>query len=112
MNDTREQGKVNQVIRSLSSPQRRRLIQYFREENRNHADRHELAQALADMEPDLESADAQLRHQHLPILEKSGLIEYDSRSEAVRLTDRVDTVQPLLDACLELEREFGEERSI
>lgn len=108
MNHTLANGKVDQVIKTLNSPQRRQLLQYLLEERPTDVGQQELAEALAEMGSELESTNALLRHQHLPVLQESGLIEYDPRSEAVRLTDQIDTVEPLLEACLELEREFGE----
>lgn len=109
MKNILEKPKVDQVLRSLASTQRRQLLQHLVEESRKDVDQQELAQVLADADSELHSADIQLKHQHLPLLQDSGLVEYDPRSEAVRLTEMIETVEPLLEACKELEQELGKD---
>lgn len=67
-------------------------------------DRTELARALEpDDEHDVETLRTVLAHQHLPKLADGAVIEYDHRSGAVRSTEAVEKLQPLLDTCEELE---------
>jgi hypothetical protein len=40
----------------------------------------------------------ELLHQHLPQLEAAGLIDFDSRSEAIVLINGSEKVRPVLDA--------------
>lgn len=46
-----------------------------------------------------------LAHQHLPRLADAGVIEYDHRSGAVRPTEAVEDLKPLLDTVEEAPRE-------
>lgn len=51
----------------------------------------------------------ELLHRDLPQLEAAGLVEYDMRSETITATDRIETIEPLLDAAQRVEHSTNSE---
>jgi len=107
MNDSGEPVvDVDTVVRALAVRSRRRVLTELVESADGTVGFEPLARRLALPE----QADALgvvvlgLLHRDLPHLEAAGLVEYDSRSETVAATDRIATVEPLLDAARRVER--------
>lgn len=89
----------------LSSPRRRYILYYLHEES-SETTLQELAdevgaweyeKAVADLtRPESKRVYVSLYQTHIPKLAKSGIIEYDSDSGEIKLTDHVDEFGPYL----------------
>ena len=91
---------IDVVFELLSDRHRRTLCRYVTEADRTVFSVGELATELAEGEPsiDRERLEVELAHVHLPMLADRGVLEYDSRSGAVRLDD-----ERFASICVELE---------
>lgn len=95
---------VDRAIELLASTRRRRLLRYLASNEDAPVNREELARLVhTDEDSQLNAVRTVLAHHHLPKLADAGMIEYDHRSGAVRPSDRLDELQPLLAACVDLE---------
>lgn len=91
---------VEDALGLLTSSRRRRLLRYLLEEAEDGDDMDGIAAYLARDEPlDKATIEATLVHLHLPRCADAGVLEYDHRSGAVRLTEVADELKPLLEAC-------------
>lgn len=96
---------VDRAFELLSSTQRRRILRYLVERAETTVDREELVRVLHSHEDvDFETLETILAHHHLPMLEDAGVIEYDHRSGVIRKIEVLHELDPLLDACEELEQ--------
>jgi hypothetical protein len=79
--------KTDQLLDTLSHNLRREVIHYFENiEPTNAATVEEVAMHIARRVPDMnrEQVSLHLRHNHLPMLESNGWIEYDTHSDCIR----------------------------
>lgn len=97
---------VNQAIECLTSAQRRWLLRYLLEDPETWFEREELALYLHEGTSDLATVEIRLAHQHLPKLDDLGLVDYDHRSGAIRPTEAVEELEPLLEACEKFEEAY------
>lgn len=85
---------VDQAFDLVASVHRRQVLRYLLEEPDQPVYLEELITHI-DQKSDV--SDTALAHQHLPKLDDAGVIEYDHRSGAVRPTETVEDLKPLLD---------------
>jgi DNA-binding transcriptional ArsR family regulator len=98
----RNTAKVDEALRVLKSPERRRVLEHLDDESDGSTTVAELASQIACSESrDGQTFEARLHHVHLPKLEDYGVLEYDSRSNAIRY--RPDAHTEKLLACLRTE---------
>ncbi|WP_124197633.1 DUF7344 domain-containing protein [Natrarchaeobius chitinivorans] len=111
-NQTQELGTI---LRALAEPRRRHLLYLL--EQKQAAELEQLVAQFCckkegvppdDVEPEtVESVKTQLQHNGLPMMEGCGLIEYDRRSGAVRLSNPPEILTEILSLCKEFdENEF------
>lgn len=103
------------ACRVLAAPERRAILDYLLRTTKDAVDFETLAKYVETQQDNTTTeagrdgsgdagADAlamvvlELLHQHLPQLEAAGLIDFDSRSEAIVLIDGSEKVRPVLDA--------------
>lgn len=99
---------VEDALGLLASSRRRRLLRYLLEETDDGDELDAIAAQLARDDPlDKPTIEATLVHLHLPKCADAGILEYDRRSGAVRLTEVADELKPLLDACEAWEEQGG-----
>lgn len=98
---------VDRVLTILASARRRQLLRCLLERTDRSVDRQELVQLLAHTTSEKESLEILLIHHHLPWLADAGLIEYDPRSGKLRPTTCLEDLEPLLEACEELEESLA-----
>lgn len=102
---------LDRVFDSLSHPRRRCVLYYLRDQETVAVD--DLAATVAAWERGVPEeavseettrrVHADLRHVHLPKLERNGLLEYDSRSGTVRYGVQPDALDEFLDAVIGFE---------
>lgn len=99
------QDRLGELLAGLARRRRREVLYYLLEHEL--ADLETIATRIARMERegDPERIRTDLVHTHLPKLADRGLIEYDRRSGAIRLTDPGDRLVALLEQCRALESE-------
>jgi hypothetical protein len=92
------------ACRVLAAPERRAILDYLLRTTKDAVDFETLQDNTTTEAGRDGSGDAlamvvlELLHQHLPQLEAAGLIDFDSRSEAIVLIDGSEKVRPVLDA--------------
>jgi hypothetical protein len=99
------------ACRVLAAPERRAILDYLLRTTKDAVDFETLAKYVETQQDNTTteagrdgSGDAlamvvlELLHQHLPQLEAAGLIDFDSRSEAIVLINGSEKVRPVLDA--------------
>lgn len=89
---------VDQFYRSMANHRRRIAVRVL--EERQFVDLETLSEEIAAREPgesDVETIEISLVHQHLPLLEEAGLVEYDSDDGSVTTESAVGEVFPLAD---------------
>lgn len=106
-----QRSSIDELLSALCH-QRRRDVLYYLSEN-EVADVESLATTIAAREADLPSEQIttderepvliDLYHNHLPKLADRKLVEYDSRSGAVRWTSPTGDLEHILECCHELE---------
>lgn len=87
---------VDRFYRALADHRRRIAIRVVH--RRGAVELEALADAIATQEPgesDRETIQISLVHQHLPLLNEAGIVEYDSEAKRVTARDAVDDVLPL-----------------
>jgi DNA-binding transcriptional ArsR family regulator len=87
----RKTADVDDAVDVLTSPDRRRVLEYLDDESVESTTVTGLASHLASLESgstsqsrDERSYETRLHHIHLPKLDDHGILEYDPRSNAVR----------------------------
>jgi hypothetical protein len=108
-----EEITKDEVFEVLSSS-RRRLILYHLHRRGGRAVLRDLARDTAEAESDGEVDDdvvkrfyISLYQTHVPKLEEVGLVEYDSDSKTVSLTDRIEEVEAILETESDPERRWA-----
>ena len=102
------------LFRTLADGRRRVGLAYLLDTENGAATFDELVDGVVEAEthspaPDREAVALSLEHQHLPLLEEKGLIEYERDRGVVRTTDRTGQVVPYLDLIPELDAITSEE---
>ncbi|NHN61054.1 MULTISPECIES: hypothetical protein [Halorussus] len=106
----REDGGVSRLdryLRTLGDERRRYLLYRLSDDPVTTVDElaRQVAAQTADREPSEVSEEecdrmrATLHHEHLPRLRDYGIVDYDERSQDVRLVDRSQVLQMLLQVC-------------
>lgn len=85
------------LLLALADRQRRAVVAYLRDPARDCASVSELAEAVARGDDRLPAVAIDLRHNTLPRLESSGVLEFDVRSSTVRYQGH-DDLEALMDA--------------
>lgn len=98
--------KVDRMVRTLASAQRREIVRHLLDEVDTSTTVDELVQTVDRGELDPESHEIQMFHSHLPKLDDTPFIDFDSRSRVVRPRPALAELEPLLEVCEELEDEF------
>ena len=95
--------EVDEAMHALSHPVRRDLIGLLVGHREEAVELDELARRLAGRRRSttVEQLCVELHHRHLPILARSGYVEFDDRSREVRCRDRPPVVDELLSVCEE-----------
>lgn len=95
------------ACRALAAAERRPILGYLLNPNTEAVDFEALARHVrgyrgdSDTEADANSLGMtilELLHQHLPHLEAAGLIAFDSRTETIVATERIESLRPVLKA--------------
>lgn len=111
-----ETEQLDSLFETLTSRERRRLFYYLREHG--SATKSELVDVLtgwaatdreerATTHTDWSRMQTRLHHIHLPKLEDHELVEYDSQTDVIQLTDLPSWVERCLDAAFESEQELA-----
>lgn len=96
------QLSVEEALELLVSSRRRRMLRYLLDQSETVVKQETLAEVIARDDPtDPATIEATLIHLHLPKCADVGVLEYDYRSGAVRLTEAAKDLKPLLDTVWE-----------
>lgn len=106
--------RIDELLRALSDRRRRCALYALREAGRAELDEFAVRTAVrvhgrprdALSEDAVEGLRCQLHHVHLPVLEETGAVEYDSRSGTVFYRDPPEALETFLEYCAE--RELGD----
>lgn len=104
--------RFDELFGALADERRRHVLYCLREEERTELEAlcvritSRLLDRSADELPEdvVEDLRTELHHVHLPLLDDCGVIEYDSRSNAVVYREPPEAIETLLEFCAE--REF------
>lgn len=95
---------IDRALELLASARRRQVLWYLLREADSPVYRSDIVTELDVSEPqDPGSLELVLTHTDLPRLADLGAIEYDHRSGAIRLSEKAEALEPLLEACQEWE---------
>jgi len=89
-------GTLRFVFRALESPYRRQLLVALNKENpQDDEDRDPLDIVAPEDQPDV--LETELVHNHLPMLEEAGYIEWDREAHTIRKGPNWDEIGPVIE---------------
>ena len=98
---------LDEIFRCLSHPTRRRILTRLAEHNPRHEDEF----STRGFDPDdreLTMFKTRIHHKHLPLLEKSGFLEWDREADVITRGPNFEEVRPLIDLMVNHQDELPE----